>query len=117
MKNTKAFETPKITRIDREHLPNAVNIHARRQPRGVHLHTSNVVYNQKRSPTVVDLTTVRQKLEVSLDNAGQEIRFRDAPTEAHFCRAGGWRHSSTHRASGRRSKVGSRFQTGPKSLG
>lgn len=81
MENAEFVDAAEIPHVDGQQLPNPMDIHARRQPGVMNLHTLNVVRDQKRPPAVVNLPTVRQKLEVSFDHTGQPIRFSDAQTE------------------------------------
>ena len=82
MNNANSVKAPEVPNIDGQQLPNAMDIHACRQPGVVDLHTLNVMRDQQRPPAVVHLPTVRQKLEIPLDHSGQAIRLSDAQTEA-----------------------------------
>jgi hypothetical protein len=82
--NLETIEASEIAAIHRQHLPNAMNIHACRQPGVVDLYTLNMVYDKQWSPTIVDLAAVGKKFEVPLDHACQPIRLRDTQTEAVF---------------------------------
>ena len=59
-----------------------MHIHASRQPGIMNLHALNIMRDQQRPPAVVDLTAVRQKLEIAFDHAGEAICLGDAQTEA-----------------------------------
>ena len=61
-----------------------MDIHACRQSGVVDLYTLNIVYNKQGSPAIVDFAAVWQKVEVTLDHAGQAIRLGDGQTEAIF---------------------------------
>lgn len=67
MENAEFVDAAEIPHVDGQQLPNPMDIHARR-PGVMNLHTLNVVRDQKRPPAVVNLPTVRQKLEVSFDH-------------------------------------------------
>jgi hypothetical protein len=84
MANIETIEAPEIAAIHRQYLPDAVDIHACRQSGVVDLYTLDIVYNKQRSPAIVDFATIWQKVEVTLDHAGQATRLGEAQTEAIF---------------------------------
>ena len=47
MQNLKPLEPPKIANVDREELNDTVHIHTGGQPRIVHLHSLDVVCDEK----------------------------------------------------------------------
>jgi hypothetical protein len=78
MEDTESLEATEIPHINRQQLPDTVDIHTRRQPGIMDLNSLNVVGDQKRAPSVVYLAAVGQKLEIPLNYSSQAVRFLDA---------------------------------------
>ena len=82
MHDTKSLKPPEIPDVDRQQLAHAMDIHAGRQPRVMDLYALDVVSDEQRAPAFMRFTTVGQKLEVPLDDAGEVVRFSDAQAKA-----------------------------------
>src|ERR1019366_4456725 len=71
-------------------LRGAVNVHACRQPRVMHLHTPDFMCDENPPPTVVHVPAVRQKLKVPFDHPGDAICLGGTqPEPISIARTGG----------------------------
>src|ERR1022692_2893791 len=84
------LESLEVPDVDGQELRDAVNVHACRQPRVMHLHTPDCMCDEKPPPTVVHVPAVRQKLKVPFDHAGDAICLGGTqPEPISIARTGG----------------------------
>lgn len=88
MENAESGEAPEIPDIDRQYLPDAMDIHGRCRPGVMDLHAQNVMRDQQGPPAIVDFPAVRQKLEISFAtlkpnpflSSGRVEAFQNSPS-------------------------------------
>ena len=75
-------EALKVPDVDSQHLRDAVNIHARRDPGIVNLHAPDFLGQEQLPPTVMDIAAFGQQLKIPFDYAGDAVRLANAQSES-----------------------------------
>jgi hypothetical protein len=78
MNHEESVEALKVVDVDGQQMGDAMNVHARGEAGVMDLHALDFVRDQKLTPTIMHVATVRQKLKIALDDAGDTIRLHNA---------------------------------------
>ena len=89
MESAQPVKAPEVTHVYRQYLPDTVYIHAGRQPCVMELDALDVMSDRQRTPALMHLAAIRQKLEIPLDHTRDAVRLRDGQAEAVLVAEGG----------------------------